>query len=326
MVWDYRHSPDIYADAMGSGGEAAPNGNTPDRLGAGRPGTGIPALTEAHPDNSTGAGSFFFRRTVLATGAYKYHWVSQTRKASVAGPRGAAGEHVYVSIRPGDSTGIAMTFKQIPGTHMPAREVTRYSYAPLNPVFPRHPPLSMGSPVFSRFRGLDITSLQRAGGRGSASLPGEFLSPGQTLVYVRPLPTDPFSPLPHCLRSSKNELVFTTTEFGDLPSASLRGVAAYSPVSDFRPKNNGTSSTAGAAVKLLWGTRGIVQTYRVQVAADSTFASPVVDYRRLDNDLAGRWLSLNNNAEIFLAGQQRQFCQEPATGQASPNFPRHPPS
>jgi hypothetical protein len=120
--------------------------------------------------------------------------------------------------------------------------------------------------------------------------------PRQTVVYVRPLPTDPFSPLPTSYDSSKNELVFTTAEFGDFAFGVPQSVAAYSPV-PISPKNNDIVND-GAAVKLLWGTRGIVQSYRIQVTTDSTFASPVVDIAGLTT--TSRTLaSVNNNARYF---------------------------
>ena len=289
MVWDYRHSPDIYADAMGSV-ERLPNGNT--LVGWGQAtGAGIPALTEVHPDNST-ALEFFLPAGQFCYRAYKYLWVSQNPEASVPALEVLQG-NTYTFNTAGDSTGIAMTFKQITGYTYASAGVTSYRYAPVNPAFAGTPPIV--APLYFIIQGLDITSYNAQVGVDLHLFPGISL-PRQTVVYVRPLPTDPFSPLPTSYDSSKNELVFTTAEFGDFAFGVPQSVAAYSPV-PISPKNNDIVN-GGAAVKLLWGTRGIVQSYRIQVATDSTFASPVVDFAGLTT--TSRTLaSVNNNARYF---------------------------
>lgn len=289
MVWEYRHSPDIYADAMGSV-ERLPNGNT--LVGWGQAtDTGIPALTEVHTDNST-ALEFFLPAGQFCYRAYKYHWVSQTPEASVPALEVLQG-NTYTFNTAGDSTGIEMTFKQITGYTYASAGVARYSYAPVSPAFTVTPPVM--APLYVNIQGFDITSYSAQMAVNLHFYPGIFL-PQQTVVYVRPLPTDPFSPLPTSYDSSKNELVFTTTDFGDFAFGVPQSVAAYSPV-PISPKNNDIVN-GGAAVKLLWGTRGIVQTYRIQVSTDSTFASPVVDIAGLTT--TSRTLaSVNNNARYF---------------------------
>ena len=289
MVWDYRHSPDIYASAMGSV-ERLPNGNT--LIGWGQAtGTGIPVLTELHPDNSTAlelflpAGQFCYR-------AYKYHWLSQTPEASVS-PVEVLQGNTYTFNTAGDSTGITMTFKQITGFPYASAGVTTYSYAPLTPAFTGTPPVLAA--WYFTIQGLNITSYSAQVGVDLHLYPGISL-PQQTVVYGRPLATQPFSPLPTSYDSSKNQLVFTTTDFGDFAFGIPQSVTALSPA-PISPGNN-QNVNGQAAVKLLWGTRGIVQTYHLQVATDTTFASPVVNNSGLTSTL---WTlsSVSNNASYF---------------------------
>ncbi len=289
MVWEYRHTPDVYASAMGSV-ERLPNGNT--LIGWGQAtGTGIPALTEVHPDNSTAlefilpAGQFCYR-------AYKYHWVSQTPAASVPTLEVLQG-NTYTFNTAGDSTGITMTFKQITGYTYASVGVTTYGYSPVNPAFTGTPPVM--APLYFNVQGLDIASYSAQVGVNLHFFPG-ILLPRQTVVYGRPLPSDPFSPLPTSYDSSKNQLVFTTTDFGDFAFGVPQSVAALSPV-PISPGNKQIVNGQGA-VKLLWGTRGIVQTYNLQVATDSTFAAPVVNVSGLTTSTR-TLASVINNADYF---------------------------
>ncbi|MGE5458479.1 MAG: aryl-sulfate sulfotransferase, partial [Methanococcaceae archaeon] len=80
MIWDYRHTPDIYTDAMGST-QRLPNGNTIIGWGI-NASPGVPVYTEVHPDNTI-ALELFFPAGQFAYRAYKYPWISQTPDVSI---------------------------------------------------------------------------------------------------------------------------------------------------------------------------------------------------------------------------------------------------
>ncbi|MGE5431387.1 MAG: aryl-sulfate sulfotransferase, partial [Syntrophomonadaceae bacterium] len=289
MVWEYRHTPDIYADAMGSV-QRLPNGNTVIGWGN-KTGSGIPVYTEVHPDNSV-ALELFFPAGQFCYRAYKYPWISQTPNASITINEILEG-NTYSYSNSSASTGIKIKFKQLNAEIYCTSICSKYNYSPAKPVFIDNAPLL--APYYFSFKGLDITSFSGEVHVDLSKFPGISL-PSKTQAYVKQLYGEVFIPLATSYDSVKNELVFNTNVFGDYTFGIPQNVSTLSPV-PFSPKDheivNGESS-----VTLLWGTKGTVQSYNLQVSTDSTFSNPKFDIKGLTTT-SYTLSSVTNNTEYF---------------------------
>ena len=269
LVWEYRHTPDIITNAMGSV-ERLPNGNTIIGWGQLAPGATTPIFTEVHPDNSTAlelflpAGQFSYR-------SYNYQWVSQKPSASV-GLEILLG-NTYIFNNSTDTTGIKITFHSLVAVEYAAAIVTSYSYAPVNPAFKTEAPLmlsnyfNIASAGFSSYTGQVQVTLR--------NYPA-VTNPKQTIVYARSSGDSSFVPLPTSYDSTTNTLTFTTSTVGDFAFGipqTTDTVYAPAPIS---PKDSAIVNQ-NTSVKLDWGTRGIVQTYHLQVSTNASFSNLVVD-------------------------------------------------
>ncbi|MFA6598642.1 MAG: aryl-sulfate sulfotransferase [Ignavibacteriaceae bacterium] len=290
MIWDYRHTPDIYTDAMGSV-QRLPNGNTIIGWGI-KTGTGIPVYTEVHPDNTI-ALELFFPVGQFCYRAYKYPWISQTPDASITINEILEG-NTYKYSNSSVSTGIKITFKQLSTTSIYCSSIcNKYNYSPTKPVFIDTAPIL--APHYFSFMGQEITSFSGEVHVDLNKFPGISV-PSKTQVYVKQLYGEVFIPLATSYDSAKNELVFNTNVFGEFAFGVPQSVSTLAPV-PFSPKDqqivNGESS-----INLLWGTKGTVQTYNLQVSIDSTFSNPVIDIKNLTTT-SYTLSSMTNNAEYF---------------------------
>ena len=290
MVWEYRHSPDIYA---GSGGsvQRLPNGNTVIGWSRGGSSNGFPVFTEVHPDNSI-AMEMFFPDGEFSYRSYKFPWVSQVPSAEVTVNSVLQG-NTYDFNNGTDSTGISITFNQLDADIYAEAGVTKYNYSPVNPEFTENAPIMISN--YFKIQGQLINSYTGQVHVKLNNYPG-ISTPQQTLIYVRPEFSNIFFSLPTSYDSLNNELVFTTTDFGEFAFGIPQNNEAYPPV-PISPQNNEIVN-GESAVNLVWGTRGIVKSYHVQVATDSLFNNLVVDIAGL-NSTSFIMNSVNNNTEYF---------------------------
>ncbi len=275
LVWEYRHNPDIFNFAMGSVQRLA-NGNS--LIGWGfASANGAPALTEVRPDGSIAleislpAGQYSYR-------AYKFPWVSQTPVANVS--VGATTEllqgDTYSFNDATDTTGVSVKFNQLSALYATA-SVSRYDYAPLNPTFSGTAPI-MSSNYFN-FAAEGIGSYSAEVQVNLKYYP-DVTNPSQTVVYARNGSSGNFIPLPTSYDSSKDQLTFNASTFGDFAFGIPQTVdSVYAPV-PIAPADS-EAVFQEAPVTLVWGTRGVVKTYELQVATDPSFSNPIVDNSNL---------------------------------------------
>jgi hypothetical protein len=289
MVWEYRHSPDIYANAMGSV-QKLPNGNHVIGWGN-QTGLNIPVYTEVHPDNSV-ALELFFPPKQFCYRAYKYPWVSQIPVASVPVYEILQGNN-YSFNNATDSTGIEITFDLLDSYTYSTVTVTKYNYAPLNPVFLGYPPVM--SDYYVNIEGQEINSF-----RGTIKVNlnnfSKILLPQKTIIYFRPKFSQVFSTLPTSYDSVKKQFVFIASDFGDFAFGMPQIVTAYPPF-PISPRDNEIVNGEGSVI-LQWGTRGIVKSYRLQIAADTTFNNLIADNSNLLSTLF-TINSVNNNSVYY---------------------------
>ena len=290
LVWEYRHTPDISTNAMGSV-ERLPNGNTIIGWGQLPAGSTDPVFTEVHPDNST-ALEFFLPAGQFSYRSYNYQWVSQTPAASATIEVLQYNTYKFNSLN--DTTGITIKFDQLNSYPYADAIVSRYNYAPVNPKFKTTAPL-----IVSNY--FNITSL------GILSYTGEvqvnlynypaITNPKGTIVYTRSSSDSNFVPLPTSFDSTNNKLTFTTSTFGDFAFGIPQIIdSAYVPV-PLSPTDSEIVNEQ-APVKLVWGTRGIVQTYHLQISTNASFSNLVVDNSSLSSTNF-TLSSVNNNSTYY---------------------------
>ena len=269
LVWEYRHTPDIYNSAMGSV-ERLPGGNTIIGWGQASGGSGVPMFTEVHPDNST-ALEFFLPAGQFSYRTYNYPWVSQKPNASVSLEILLGNTYIFNNTT--DTTGIKITFQSLAAVEYAAGIVTSYNYAPVNPTFKTDAPLLLANHFNIAAAGVNFYT-----GRVQVALRNypAVTNPGQTIVYERWSSDSSFVPLATSYDSTTNTLTFTTSTLGDFAFGIPQTInAVYAPAS-ISPKDSEIVNQ-NAAVKLVWGTRGIVQTYHLQVSTNASFTNLVVD-------------------------------------------------
>ena len=270
LVWEYRHSPDLYANSMGSV-QRLPNGNTVVCWGSAAASTGVPVMTEVASDNSV-ALELFMGSNQFAYRTYVYPWVSQKPIASVSSS-GLLQGNTYQLNNSTDTTGISITFNSISSSGSPAVSVSRYKYSPLSPTFTSTAPVLLSN--YFTIKGININSYS-----GTVNVDLKYysalLDPGETVVYARSGIGNTFLPLATSYDSVSDQLTFTTSNLGDFAFGVPQVVdSVYSPglisPSDSAIVNQGTS------LSLVWGTKGIVQTYHLQVSTSSSFSTTVTD-------------------------------------------------
>ena len=289
LVWEYRHSPDLYSSAMGSV-QRLPNGNT--IIGWGLMSvSGSPVLTEVHPDKSI-ALELFLPVGQISYRALKYPWVSEIPEADVTVFEILPG-NTYTFTNTTDTTGIKIKFTALNAAPYTNAIINKYNYAPINPVFVNNVPrlysycFNIAGPGINSYTGEVHVSLSRF---------PNITDPKETIVYGMSSTSGIFTAQSTSYDSVNGELVFTTSMLGQFAFGVPQTVSAFSPI-PFSPQNNEIVN-GESNVRLMWGTRGIVQSYRVQVAADSLFASPVLDNANLSSTSLTVG-PLNNNSTYY---------------------------
>ena len=277
LVWEYIHNPVIFNSAMGSV-QRLSNGNT--LIGWGYSSLlGAPALTEIHPDLST-ALELYLPTGEISYRAYKFPWVSQLPAAKVAPLGGILQGNTYKFNKLNDTTGITITFSQLNSALYANASVSNYNYAPVNPAFAAEAPVMVsnyfnitGSGIYS-YSGNVVVNLYDF---------AAVSNPKETIVYARSSIDSNFIPLPTSYDSTKNELTFTTTTLGDFAFGIPQVDSLYSPV--LLTPSDSQFVYQSAPVKLVWGTRGTVKTYHLQVSNNSSFTNLLTDNSGLTSSL-----------------------------------------
>ncbi|MEJ2613740.1 MAG: aryl-sulfate sulfotransferase [Ignavibacteriaceae bacterium] len=291
LVWDYRHSPDIFAPAMGSV-QRLPNGNTLVGWGGAGSAAGNPILTEVHPDKSV-AFEMSFPANQTSYRAFKFPWNGLGPSVSVINYDVLQG-NTYEFDDANDTTGIAIKFDSL--NALPYNDITAsvFNFSAMNPVFNTNAPLV--KKVYFTLNGNAINYFQGQARVNLIYYP-EIANPNNIIVYTRPDKDSVFSPLATSYDSVKNELMFSVSNFGDyIFGIPLTVDSAYAP-EPIKPQDEKIVNQ-DSPVKLFWGTKGIVANYQLEVATDSLFSSLVVDdtlsatsyeLSGLDNDTRYFW-------------------------------------
>jgi hypothetical protein len=292
LVWDYRHNPDIFTLAMGDV-EKLSNGNTV--IGWGSAGSnGAPALTELNPDNSI-ALELSLPNGEVSYRAFKFPWASKKSSASVTVSEQLYAGNPFSFNNQGDTTGVAGKIDSISSsTPYPSLTVTLYNYSPDIPRFNGITPLLVKK--YFNFKQQGITKFKAEMYINLANYP-KITEPQKTIVYVKDVDSTTFYPLVTNYDSGKNQLTVITSTFGDYTFGIPQNIdSAYSPV-PISPKNKEIVN-GEEPIELSWGTRGIVNSYQLQVSSDSLFNTPLFDKDTITST-SFTISSLSNNKTYF---------------------------
>jgi hypothetical protein len=277
LVWEYVHNPAIISSAMGSV-QRLSNGNT--LIGWGYASLlGAPALTEIHPDLSP-ALELYLPTGQLSYRAYKFPWISQLAAAKVAPLGGILQGNTYKFNTLNDTTGITITFSQLNSALYANATVSSYKYAPVNPAFTTEAPV-----MFSNYFNISGLGIYSYSGNVLVNLYDfpAVTNPKKTIVYARSNIDSNFIPLPTSYDSTKNELTFTTTTLGDFAFGIPLVDSLYLPV-PLTPSDSQVVCQSSPVI-LVWGTRGTVKSYHLQVSTNSSFSNLLVDRTGLTSSL-----------------------------------------
>ncbi len=271
LVWEYRHTPDVFDPAAGSV-QRLSNGNT--LIGWGNAnllGTGNVALTEVRPDKGT-ALEMSLPNGVFSYRALRFPWKSALPSATVSildmhfgvtYPFASAGQYTGVSINL--ATGDAMYSRTT---------VTKYPFSPFDPLFNGTAPDL--APVRTSISQVGFNSFS-AGITFDSSYVALLPFPGRATVYWRPAEgTGTFLPLATAFDSVNRTLTVNATAYGEYAFGWNTGSALpASPVIVSPPVRGFVNQLA--PVSFSWSARGRASAFRIRVSNDSLFSSLSVD-------------------------------------------------
>ncbi len=289
MVWEYRHTPDIYALAMGTV-QRLSNGNT--FIGWGSAGmNGDPSVTEIHPDNSI-AFELTLPKGETSYRAFRFPWKSKLPSITVTAYEIFQG-NTYNFDESNDTTGISIKINQIDGLAYTSLTVSLNNYSPVNLQFDSDAPI-----VKKEYFTFDGSSINSFEGEMHINLKyhQKITGPQNTIVYFRTQGGNIFEPLATSYSSTKNELVFTTSQFGDyIFGVPVSVDSAYSPV-PISPKDDELVNEENP-VEFVWGTRGVISSYQIQISFDSLFSS--LSFDDTSSSTSMKIVGLNNDTKYF---------------------------
>jgi hypothetical protein len=271
LVWEYRHTPDVFDPAAGSV-QRLTNGNT--LIGWGNAnllGTGNVALTEVRPGGGI-ALEMSLPKGVFSYRALRFPWKTELPSASVS----LLDMHIGVAYdfnASGENTGVSISLAS--GDALYSRTtVTKYPYAPRAPVFNGTAPAL--APVRTTIvqQGFNVFS---AGITFDSSYVKLFPYPAQTTVYARGTEgSGTFTSVTTAYNDLNRSLSVSTASFGEYAFGWTEGEAPPSSPALVAPPAGGFVNQR-VPVSLAWSARGRASGFRVQAAGDSLFATPVVN-------------------------------------------------
>ncbi len=273
LVWEYRHTPDIFGPQMGSA-QRLPNGNTVIGWGnAAGLGVGAQAFTEVRPDKSIA----FEMRFLDGTISYR------TPKYVPAAPATALASVNAFDVQPGNTyafnrgdsvvTGVSMYVLQGSSGYNRV-SVKRYGSAPVRPAF-------AGLPPFVEPRKWVISDIQFTGFVVDVTFDSTALASyanrKNAVVYARDAEgTGTFAPLASTYDSLQQTLTVTVSKFGEYIIGVPESVSAP-PIPVLSLPAQDTKVNQSLPILLRWLPAGHLTGSHLQLATDSLFGAPLID-------------------------------------------------
>ncbi|NUN70178.1 MAG: aryl-sulfate sulfotransferase, partial [Bacteroidetes bacterium] len=266
MVWQYRHTPDVYTPTRGSV-QMLPNGNRVIGWGSAPfVGIGKTMITELSPQDSV-LFEMECNDKMPSYRAQKFVWNShRTPAADVQLAELLPGNTYHFNRGDTVRTGVSITLTDATFGYNGVR-VRRYAFAPVNVSFPMNDPVTAamrweisqsGITSFTAEVRFDSTILKDAGDRK------------KLVVYHREFEgSGMFFPLASVYDSVAKTLTATTTKFGEFIVGVPELVTVVPPAPNAVLPLNGALVNQTEPLLIRWGTVGHVTGYLLQVTADT---------------------------------------------------------
>ncbi len=266
MVWEYRHTPDIYASAQGSV-QRLPNGNT--LIGWGDASLqGRAAITEVHPDRST-AFEMYFPTGYRSMRVYRLPW----KPGTLAGSRTLfellqGNTYSFNDTSRSGKTGVRIKLNSVTGTYYNSLSVEKYLTAPLKPRFTGRSPWM--APFHVSIVQFGMASMDLDVFFDVNQFPG-LPDPNTVRIFQRDTTGNgAFSELQTSYNSVTNEISANTSHVGEFAFCWTDADSSASPPLMLFPANR-DSVNQKLPVRFSWNSRGTATGYHLQVALDSLF-------------------------------------------------------
>ena len=225
---------------------------------------------EYHPDGSI-ALELSLPNNVMAYRVYKYPWKELIKKPSVTIFEVLEG-NTYVFNSGTSITGVTIKYIQLNAVLYNSATVTRLPYAPVQAEFLEDIPIVY--PVSILYEGAGIYSHTSEIRIDLAIFP-EIKNPEKTSLFVRENPNQGlFTMLPTMYNSLSNELIATTTSFGEIVFGETDHIYTARVPIPFEPINNRKVLPQDSLV-LRWIGQGFYDLFQLQVFSDSLYDSVI---------------------------------------------------
>jgi hypothetical protein len=227
---------------------------------------------EVHPDGSI-ALELSLPAGVLAYRANKFPWKETVQKPSFTHFEVKEG-NTYSFNNESISTGVEIRYNSLGAADYNESTITRVPYGPIKPEFIDH--VTTVYPASIIYEGFAITS-QNADFHVNLEVYPEIHDPENTIVYLREFPGHGlFNPKSTSYNPAEDELIATLNGFGEI----VFGIPDYDPDNQppipYQPLK-GQKLVMQDSVTIRWTGKGLYDSFNVQVATDSQFASLLHD-------------------------------------------------
>jgi len=267
LVWEYRHTPDIYSAFMGSV-QRLDNGNTLINWGGGSPGLQT-LLTEIKPDKSI-ALELKVPANNASYRAYKYHLPVCQAVASVGKSKMKAGDVISFN-GTGNITGVEINFLKASSSSFTNFKLERFDCPPVNPVFDTVPAMVL---PYKLTQEADMEGFSGEYHVDAAQFPA-MVSPKTTFAY-RTDENGIYHRIMTTYDEAKNNLVFSFDHNSSLKSFDTLifgipvNLAPPEKPSLFQPVNHAYLNK-DANNKFKWLINGDVAQSEMRIATDKDF-------------------------------------------------------
>jgi hypothetical protein len=227
---------------------------------------------EYHPDGSI-ALELSLPANVLAYRAYKFPWKELVNKPTVNIAEVLEG-NTYVFNSGTNITGVTIKYLQLSAILYNSVTVTRLPYAPVQAEFLEDVPIVY--PVSILYEGAGIFS-HTSEIRIDLSIYPEIKHPEKTSLFIRENPNQGlFTMLPTIYDNLSNELIATTTSFGEIVFGETDHIYTANVPIPYEPLNN-KKVLPQDSLALRWTGQGFYDLFKLQVFSDSLYSDMVID-------------------------------------------------
>ncbi len=270
-VWEYRHTPDIYTELMGSV-QRLKNGNTVICWGGPNP-EGRETLTEVHPDNTI-ALEMTLPPLFTCYRVYKYELPACQPSASINVYEVMQGNS-YKFQKGNVESGIQMTFNELESSFYNGVNLE------INPCSSLYPKFYGKTPIIYDGR-LIITTNEIDSSKSEINFDvskfPEVIYPAKTIVFKRDtIGVGYFKPLETVYDESNNVLKAYTKNFGEYilgwyedTSNDIIAPTLISPISGIKLNMNKTTLFS-------WSNNGIFNSNQIQISDNIQFSNMILD-------------------------------------------------